>query len=204
MSDVECHSWFSSSGFSFALSPGTRRSGGCIVLYRPVLNLVNFWCEVPGRSLMCEFSFHDATFRVLCLYAPNRNPARDLFFNSISDAVDPSIPTVLCGDLNTVFDHALDRFGSSADDTSRESTLPLTRVVLRISGGTFIQPLQAFPGTGGMASWHLALTWLASHILGFLLCRPVTFSPFLPLIIVLCCFLSPFLMSSPLVQVYGN
>ena len=72
---------------------------------------------------MCEFSFHDATFRVLCLYAPNRNPARDLFFNSISDAVNPSIPTVLCGDFNTVFDRALDRFGSSADDTSRESTV---------------------------------------------------------------------------------
>ena len=88
-SDVECHSWFSFSGFSFVLSPGTRRSGGCIVLYRPVLTLVNYWCEVPGRSLMCEFSFHDATFCVLCLYAPNRNPARDLFFNSISvDAVD--------------------------------------------------------------------------------------------------------------------
>ena len=107
LSDVECHSWFSSFGFSFVLSPGTCRSGGCIILYRPVLNLVNHWCEVPGRSLLCEFSFHDATFRVLCLYAPNRNPARDLFFNSISDAVDPSIPTVLCGDFNTVFDRAL-------------------------------------------------------------------------------------------------
>ena len=103
-------------------------SGGCIILYRPVLTLVNFWCEVPGRSLMCEFSFHDATFRVLCLYAPNRNPARDLFFNSISDAVDPSIPTVLCGDFNTVFDRVLDRFGSSPDDTSRESTPALTRL----------------------------------------------------------------------------
>ena len=124
ISDVECHSWFSSSGFGFVLSPGTCRSGGCIVLYRPALNLVKFWCEVPGSSLMCEFSFHDATFRVLCLYAPNRNPARDLFFNSISDTVDSSIPTVLCGDFNTVFDRALDRFGSSADDTSRESTLP--------------------------------------------------------------------------------
>ena len=63
-SDVECHSWFSFSGFSFVLSPGTCRSGGCIVLYRPILTLVNYWCEVPGRSLICEFSFHDATFRV--------------------------------------------------------------------------------------------------------------------------------------------
>ena len=50
-SDVECHSWFSSSGFSFVLSPGTCRSDSCIVLYCPVLNLVNCWCEVPDRSL---------------------------------------------------------------------------------------------------------------------------------------------------------
>ena len=127
-SDVECHSWFSSSGLSFVLSPGTSRSGGCIILYRPVLQLVNSWCEVPGRSLMCEFSLYDVPFRVLCLYAPNRNPARDLFFNRISDVVDPSFPTVLCGDFNTVFDRALDRFGSSADDTSRESTPALARL----------------------------------------------------------------------------
>lgn len=121
-SDVECHSWFSSSGLSFVLSPGTHRSGGCIILYRSILQLVNSWCKVPGRSLLCEFSLHDASFGVLCLYAPNRNPARDLFFNGISDAVDPSIPTVLCGDFNMVFDHTLDHFGSCADDTSSEST----------------------------------------------------------------------------------
>ena len=40
----------------------------------------------------------------------------------------PTIPTVLCGDFNTVFDRSLDRFGSSADDVSRESTLALTRL----------------------------------------------------------------------------
>ena len=128
VSDVECHSWFSSSGLSFVLSPGTRRSGGCIILYRPVLQLVNSWCQFPGRSLLCEFLLYDVTFRVLCLYAPNRNPARDSFFNGISDAVDPSIPTVLCGDFNAVFDRTLDRFGSSSDDTSRESTPALTRL----------------------------------------------------------------------------
>ena len=61
-SDVECHSWFSSFGLSFVLSPGTCCSGGCIVLYRSVLNLLNYWCEVPSRSLMCQFSLHDATF----------------------------------------------------------------------------------------------------------------------------------------------
>ena len=127
-SDIECHSWFSSSGFSFVTTPGTRRSEGCIILFRPVLELGNSWCEFPGRSLLCEFSFHDVPFRVLCLYAPNRNHARDLFFNHISDVVDPSFPTVLCGNFNTVFDRALDRFGSSTDDTTRESTTTLTRL----------------------------------------------------------------------------
>ena len=124
-SDVECHTWFSSSGLSLVLSPGTRHSGGCIVLYRPVLKLVNFWCEVPGRSLLCEFSFYYSTFHVLCLYALSYNPARDLFFNCISDTVDTSIPTVLCGDFDTVFDRTFHRFGSFADDVSRESTVAL-------------------------------------------------------------------------------
>ena len=55
ISDAECHSWFSSSGLSFDLSPGTSRSGSCIILYRSVLKLVNSWCEVPSRSLLCEF-----------------------------------------------------------------------------------------------------------------------------------------------------
>lgn len=128
VSDVECHTWFSSSGFSFVLSPGTCRSGGCIILYRPVLQLVKFWCQVPGRSLLCEFTCCGSSFRVFCLYAPNRNPARDNFFNGISDTVDPSFPTVLCGDFNTVFDRSLDRFGSCVDDTTRESTIALTRL----------------------------------------------------------------------------
>ena len=128
VSDVECHSWFSSSGFNFVLSPGTCRSGGCIVLYRPVLQLDNFKCDFPGRSLLCEFTFYGASFRVLCLYAPNRNPARDNFFNGISDAVNPAFPTVLCGDFNTVFDRSLDRFGSCVDETSRESTAALNRL----------------------------------------------------------------------------
>lgn len=32
------------------------------------------------------------------------------------------MPTVLCGDFNTVFDRDLDRSGSDEDDSSREST----------------------------------------------------------------------------------
>jgi len=90
--------------------------------------LVRSWSDAAGRYLQCEFSFQDSAFCVLNIYAPNRNPARDLFLAQLDDLVDPAVPTVLCGDFNTVFDRSLDRSGSSVGDTSRESTLALTRL----------------------------------------------------------------------------
>lgn len=43
------------------------------------------------------------------MYARNRNPEREEFFDDVCERVDPSIPTVLCGDFNAVFDCLLDR-----------------------------------------------------------------------------------------------
>lgn len=128
MSAAECGSWFASSGFSFVVSPGSVHSCGCIVLFRPSLRLSRFWVDDVGRYVQCEFTFHDACFRVLCVYAPNRNPARDLFFNQLDVLVDPAVLTVLCGDFNTVFDRGLDRAGSAVDDVSRESTISLRQL----------------------------------------------------------------------------
>ena len=64
-------------------------------------------------------------FRVCSVYAPNRNPERDCFFIDLAALIDPTVPTLLCGDFNTVFDHAADRRGSSTFDTLRESTANL-------------------------------------------------------------------------------
>ena len=128
VSEVECSSWFRSSGFSCAVSPGSSRSCGCVFLFRPSLSLSNSWCDSEGRFLQCEFSFCGKVFRVACVYAPNRNPARDCFFDFVASSVDPSVPTLLCGDFNTVFDRSLDRSGSVVSDTSRESTASLVRL----------------------------------------------------------------------------
>ena len=128
LSEAECRFWFLSSGFTCLVSPGSARSCGCIVLFRPTVQLVRSWPDDSGRYLLVEFSFQGSCFRVLCVYAPNRNPARDLFFDDLVTLVDPAIPTVLCGDFNTVFDRSLDRAGSVVDDVSRESTLSLTRL----------------------------------------------------------------------------
>ena len=90
------------------MSPGSNKSCGCLVLFRPVSSLVKSWTYSDGRFLQCEFQFHDKLFPLVSLYASNRIPARDRFFDLVL-SVDPSIPTVLCGDFSTVFDGALDR-----------------------------------------------------------------------------------------------
>ena len=95
LSSSECSSWFLSSGFSAVAYPGSSHSCGFIVLFRPSLSLVNSWCDVPGRYLQVEFSFFGSSFRVCCVYAPNRKPARDQFFGDLQSKIDPLIPTIL-------------------------------------------------------------------------------------------------------------
>ena len=102
-------------------SHGTNKSCGVIILFRPCFSLVKSWPGTSGRSLMAEF-----VFRVCSWYAPNRNPARDDFLIECADLVDPSVPTLLCGDFNTVFDRLADRRGSCPWDNSRESTSALS------------------------------------------------------------------------------
>ena len=129
VSASECHAWFSSSGYSFTVTPCSSRSYGCVILYRPSLTfLSNSWHDDCGRFLQCEFSFRSQLFWIVCLYAPNRNPDRDLFFDELPLHVDPSIPTVLVGDFNAVLDRCLDRVGSVVGDTSRESTIAICRL----------------------------------------------------------------------------
>ena len=128
LSETECRFWFLSSGYTCLVSPGSAHSCGCVMLFRPTLHLVRSWPDDAGRYLLAEFTLQDSCFRVLCVYAPNRNPARNLFFHEFAILVDPAIPTVLCGDFNTVFDRSLDRAGSAVGDVSRESTLALTRL----------------------------------------------------------------------------
>ena len=76
MSSEECSSWFSSSGLSFVVSPGSINSCGCIVLYRPVLVLLVLWLilvfSCPPSDLLFPFAcscFSPSCFFVLlCFY----------------------------------------------------------------------------------------------------------------------------------------
>ena len=105
-----------SSGFLSVVSPGSVKFCRCIVLFRP-LSLVQSWADEGGRFLQCDISYHDQSFRVVSLYAPNRKPARNEFLGRIADELDPTVPTLLCGNFNTVFDRSVDRRGSDSSDT---------------------------------------------------------------------------------------
>ena len=128
-SDLECQTWFRASGHLCALAAGSTHPRGCIILFRPTLSLVQSWSEPDGRFLMCEFRFCNQVFRVCCVYAPNSNPQRNQFLEDVSVRIDPSVPSVLAGDFNTVFDRSLDRRGSDPFDVHRESSCALNRLL---------------------------------------------------------------------------
>ena len=96
------------------------------MLYHPRLSLVHSWTDDVGWFVQCEFTFQTKLFHVACVYAPNRNPARDDFFTDVAAHVDPSVPALLCGDFNPVFDRLLDQVGSDPFDTVRESSASLS------------------------------------------------------------------------------
>lgn len=110
-SESECSSWFSSFGFLSLASPGTAHSCGSVLLYRPRYVLCGSFLDSAGRFIHADFSFNDVRFHVVCVYASNRNPAWDDFFQFVSEHVDPGCPTVICSEFNTVFDRSQDQCG---------------------------------------------------------------------------------------------
>ena len=125
----ECVSWFSSYGFLVLSSPGSVHSSGVVILYRSTFDLVNSIFDSGSRFVMGHFSRRGLTFGVACIYAPNRNPDINDFFDLCIDRIDPATPTIICGDFNTVFDRSLDTRGSDASDCSHESFKNLKNVL---------------------------------------------------------------------------
>jgi len=74
--------------------------------------------NVPSPSLIRFFAFVVSTPPTITLGVTS-------FYESVSDKVDPSVPTLLVGGFNSVFDRSLDRRGSNPSDSSRESSVRL-------------------------------------------------------------------------------
>ena len=206
----ECSSWFQSSGFGVVCSPGSVRSSGCAILFCPSLSLSGSWCDTEGRYLQCEFSFRDQSFRICCLYVPNRNPARDHFLDDLQAKIDLSVPSLdlLCGNFNTVFDRALDRRGSDPSDSSRESTSALRGLLDACwwwtFSGTCTRLHPGSRGPNGTVPLPRASTLSAFLPCGSLPSRPAPWCPVLFQITAGSRSLSRSLTSFPPVQACGN
>ena len=48
-----------------------------IFCFPPCLSLISSRSDSSGRLIACDFSLRDVIFRVVCVYAPNRNPDSD-------------------------------------------------------------------------------------------------------------------------------
>ena len=100
-----------------ASSPGTARSSGVAILYKPSFNVKNVQRDTNGRFLLLTFSHEEAEscFQVLAIYGPNQKRLGDVFFASLLPIVNPSLPLILCGDFNIVADPHVDRHGCNPD-----------------------------------------------------------------------------------------
>ena len=97
---TEASSWFSASDLSTVIAPGTIHSCCQVILYHWYFSPFSSWVELNGHHLIAAFCRRDITFRIACIYAPNRNLERNGFFISCLDFVDMWVPTILGGDFN--------------------------------------------------------------------------------------------------------
>ena len=208
LSQEEASLRFSSASFAVASSPGSNRSCGIIMLARPSCLLVNSWSDQDGRFLMCEFSCRSKMFRVATVYAPNRNPECNEFFDLVSSKMNVTVPTILCGDFNCVLDRSVDRRGSAHDDYSRESVWALT---LLFDAATVTDIWRYLHPVSSSFTWSRWDGTAASRIdlmgvpmPGSLMCHPPKSSRVLSLTIVPSLWVSPFRRRPLWGKVFGN
>ena len=103
--------------------PLAAPSGPVVVLFFTGLFIIYLIRILIWRAGFCcfSFSFRDISFNISCLYAHNRNPARNNFFDELADTIDLTFPNFMCGDFNTVLDRSMHIFGSDVSDYSHES-----------------------------------------------------------------------------------
>ena len=100
-----------SSAYSCISSPGTNRSSGVAIIYKSQYLLTSSQSDQQGRFVCGQFTVADQTFSLCNVYGPNKAREGALFFESLYPVLDPDIPSIVCGDFNTVVDPHLDRRG---------------------------------------------------------------------------------------------
>ena len=99
--------------YSVVSSPGSARRAGVAILFKPCFKIKDTRKDRHGRLIIASFG-HDeveSPFQVLNVYGPNQKRPGEEFFASLPPFVDPTLPTILCGDFNAVVDPYRNRFG---------------------------------------------------------------------------------------------
>ena len=119
ISEEEFSEWFSVSNldienkikYQCISSPGTVRSSGVAILYKPDFEVLSTSRDQAGRLIATDFCQSGYSFQVICVYAPNtKNPAQ-LFFESIYQVLSIDLPVFFCGVFNTTVNPHIDRSG---------------------------------------------------------------------------------------------
>ena len=98
-------------------SPGSARSSGVAILYKPEFSIKHIKRDDQGRFLLLTLCHAELTspFQIMTIYGPNQKWLGDDFFASLSSVINPELPLILCGDFNVVPDPSMDRYGCNVD-----------------------------------------------------------------------------------------
>lgn len=90
--------------FNVCVAHSVGMSGGCCLFIRQSVGITETAVVscASGRFVLCDFSFSNIEWRVLCVYAPNRERERKVFFEGLSAYLDSDKVIILLGDFNCV------------------------------------------------------------------------------------------------------
>ena len=108
-SHATLRTWFKDSGYAVASSSVSNKRVDTAIFVDGHHQIDKVWRDNAGRFTQTEVLMGEERVRFASLYAPNRNPDRNRFFDSLPDFMDLEVPTFLCGDFNAVLDPDLDR-----------------------------------------------------------------------------------------------
>ena len=130
-----------------------------------------------GRFVRVRLLRHGCTFVVVSLYAPNRRSDRISFFSSLTPFLDPGVPTLLCGDFNSVINPSLDRFNAvpNSQTDSPDQLLALFNDVSFVDVWRSYHPSQqsfSWLSPDGSRASHIDLIyyWLSAFLVTLCFC----------------------------------
>ena len=83
--------WFNNTGFHAASSCFTNKSGSTAILVKDTYKIDKIIRDDDGRFVQALVSLGDESLSFISLYAPNKNPACNTFFTSLTGLIDPII-----------------------------------------------------------------------------------------------------------------